>query len=96
MPNNAWPGVQSKAIELIRLPRVAQNAKHCIAWDAIEGNRTHPFDSGSAGCQAVHGLGVERVSSIAFDCTQGHEVLCIDCLRLHSRSWHPALPKSNG
>ena len=33
------------AIELTRLTRVAQDAKHCMAWDAIEGDRTHMFDS---------------------------------------------------
>jgi hypothetical protein len=65
--------MQSKAIKLTRLTRVAQDAKHCMVWDAIEGDRTHPFDSGfmaihlnnmnqeydsgSAGCQALHGLG---------------------------------------
>jgi hypothetical protein len=59
MPSNALPGMQSKAIELTRLPRVAQDAKRCMAWgacqalDAIEGDQTHPFDSGSAGCQAL-------------------------------------------
>ena len=52
---------------------------------------------------------VKLVSSIAFDCTQGHEALGIlrlpsqtgefDCLRLLPRpcsAWHPALPESNG
>ena len=36
MPSAAWPGVQWKAIELSCLPRVAQDAKHCMAWGAIE------------------------------------------------------------
>ena len=50
--------MQSKAIELTRLTQVAQDA---IEGDAIE--LTHPFDLGSAGCQALHGLG-----GIEFDC----------------------------
>ena len=40
--------MQSKAIKLTRLTRVAQvlsevleGAKHCMVWDAIEGDRTH-------------------------------------------------------
>ena len=32
-----------------RLTRVAQDANHCMAWGAIEGNRAHPFDWGSTG-----------------------------------------------
>ena len=81
MPSAAWPGEQSKASELTHLTLVMQGTKRCMAWGAIEGNRTHPltrvaqdakrfmalgaiegnqtdlFDSGSAGCQALHGLG---------------------------------------
>jgi hypothetical protein len=52
-----------KAIELTRLTRVAQDAKHCMAWDAIEGDRTHPFDLGSAGCQALLDLECNRRKS---------------------------------
>ena len=44
-----------RAIELTRLTRVAQDAKRCTVWRSIEGNRTHPFDWGSAVCQAFHG-----------------------------------------
>ena len=60
MTNTEWPGVQSKAIELTCLPQVAQDAKHCMAWGAIQGNQTLPFDTGSAGCQALHGLGCNQ------------------------------------
>ena len=100
MPSTSWLWVQSKAIELTRLTRVAQDAKcfmaieltrltwvvqdvrHFMALGAIEGNRTHPFDSGSSGCQAVRlplitleamkclaycTTPVKWVSSIAFD-----------------------------
>ena len=45
------------AIELTRLPPVAQDAKHCMSWGAIEGNRTHPFAWGSTG---YHGLVCNR------------------------------------
>ena len=31
------------------------DAKHCMAWGAIEGNQTHLFASGSTGCQALRG-----------------------------------------
>ena len=57
---HCMPGMQSMAIELTHLLRVAQDAKHCMAWDAIEGDQTHPFESGSAGCQALHGPGCNR------------------------------------
>ena len=39
---------QFDRLELTHLTQVAQGSKHCMAWDAIEGNRTHPFASGSA------------------------------------------------
>ena len=34
----------------------------------------HPLDSGGMGSKELHGFMVERASSIAFVCTQGHEV----------------------
>ena len=33
---------------VLSLTRVAQDAKWCMAWGAIEGNRTHPFDAQDA------------------------------------------------
>ena len=56
MPSAAWPGDNSKAIELTHSTRVVQDAKHFMALRAIEGNRTHLFDSGSTGCQVLNGL----------------------------------------
>ena len=49
----AWSGDNSKAIELTRSTRVVQDAKHFMALRAIEGYRTHLFDSGSTGCQVL-------------------------------------------
>ena len=86
MPSTAWPGVQSKVIELTHLTRVVQDAKLCMVWGAIklshltqdakrfmalgaiEGNRTHPFDLGSAGCQPMHGLRCNRRQWNSPDC----------------------------
>ena len=53
MPIAAWPRDQFKAIEVIRFTTVAQ-----------EGNRTRPFDSGGAGCKALHGLWCDQRQSI--------------------------------
>ena len=65
--------MQSKAVEVTCLTRVAQDAKRCMTLGAIKGNRLHPFDSGSAGCQALHGMvhiGVLRsvVNVFVYDC----------------------------
>ena len=38
------------AIELTHLLRVAQDAKHCMARDVIEGDRTHPFAQDAKQC----------------------------------------------
>ena len=32
------------------LTLMAQDAKHCMVWRSIEGNRTHPLDSDGAVC----------------------------------------------
>ena len=65
MPSAAWPGDNSKAIELTRSTWVVQDAKHFMALRAIEGNRTHLFDSGSTGCQVLNGLGCNQRQSIS-------------------------------
>ena len=36
-----------------------------MALRAIEGNRTHLFDSGSTGCQVLNGLGCNQRQSIS-------------------------------
>ena len=36
MPSDAWLGEHSKAIEVTCLTQVAQDAKRCMAWGAIE------------------------------------------------------------
>ena len=48
IPGTSWPWVQTKAIELARSTLVAQDARLFMALEAIEGNRTGPFDSGGA------------------------------------------------
>ena len=47
IPGASWPWVRSKAINLACLTRVARDPRRFIVLGAIEGNRTHPFDSGS-------------------------------------------------
>ena len=49
MPSITWPGVDNRDHPLTR---VAWDAKHCMAWGTIEGNRNHPFDLGSTVCQS--------------------------------------------
>ena len=58
MPSTAWSGVQSKAIELTHLFRVAQYAKHCKAIELTRG-------------QVLHGLGCNQRHSnspVAWHC----------------------------
>ena len=60
MPSAAIIGDQSKAIELIHLTRIAQEAKDCMVWGAIEGNQSQSFDSW---CRVMHNLGCNRYQS---------------------------------
>ena len=46
---------------LSRSTRVARDPRRFMAFGAIEGNRTRPFDSGGAGSQALQGLGCDRI-----------------------------------
>ena len=67
MPGASWPWVRSKAIDLVCSTRVARNPRRFMALGAIEGNRTHPFDLGGVGSQALNGLGCDRRQSIELD-----------------------------
>ena len=63
MEQDAKSCISWRSIELTSSTRVAQDAKHFMILRAIEGNRTHPFDSSGTGCQALHGLEINRRQS---------------------------------
>ena len=97
----------SKAIELTCLTRVAQDAKQCMACGAIEGNRTHPFASGStgcqahtlldsAGCQALHGLGCNPTHPFDSGSTGCQALHGLGCNRTHPFDSGSAVPHGLG